>query len=249
MDYFWYAYIFILGIIIGSFLNVCIYRIPKAESVVTGSSHCTSCNKPIRFRHMIPIFSYIFMRGRCSYCKARISIQYPIVEALTAFLFLVTVYMYGYTPYSAFLCIFHCILIVIGGIDAHTMEIPDILLIWLLIVSVLKIFFMPSQLIDFVTGAFIISVPMLLISLFSSGFGGGDIKLCAAAGLFLGFKYIILGFLIACVIAAVYGSVLIILKLANRKSSIAFGPFLSAGFIISILFGRNFIELYLFLLF
>lgn len=249
MDYFWYAYIFIIGSIIGSFLNVCILRIPRKESIVTGRSHCDNCGSPIKAIHMVPILSFLFLRGKCPNCKTKLSIQYPIVEALTAALFFITVYRYGFTPQSFLLCLVHCILIVAGGIDLHTMEIPDALSYWLLAAGILSLLITPSLWVSKLIGLIILSLPMLLAALCIGGFGGGDIKLCGACGLFLGFQLALVGFLIACIAAACFGIYLLVRKKATKKSIICFGPFLSAGFILSALFGPQLIELYSSLLF
>lgn len=245
MDYFWFAYIIVVGSIIGSFLNVCILRIPVKESIVIGRSHCCQCDYQLKFIHMIPVLSFLFLRGRCPACKSRISLQYPLVEAFTAFLFFCTVFVYGFTPYSLLLCIFHCVLIVAGGIDLHTMEIPNILSLWIMGLGIFHLFLMPSFWLNGILGLFILSVPMLLAALTIGGFGGGDVKLCAACGFFLGWQLALLGFAAACIMAACYGVYLILVKKASRKTAICFGPFLSSGFIFSALAGSQLIELYL----
>ena len=248
MDYFWFAYVFVIGSVIGSFLNVCIFRIPEKESVVVNRSHCPQCGYPLKFIHMIPVISFLFLRGKCPSCKGRISRQYPLVEALTACLFLITVMRFGYTAQSLLLCIFHCVLIVVAGIDIHTMTIPDILHIWIGGIGIVHLLLNPSCLLSSLTGLVIVSLPMLLLALLCGGFGGGDIKLCAVCGFFLGLKGVLLGFLFACILADVYAIYLIAVKKVSKKSSICFGPFLAAGFIISSLFWDALITWYLTLL-
>lgn len=249
MDYFWYTYIFIMGSIIGSFLNVCITRIPQKESIVTGRSHCDSCGTALKFSHMVPIVSFFALQGKCPVCRTKLSLQYPFIEALTAVLFVTAVYSYGYTPQSFLLCLFICVLIIAGGIDFYTMEIPDILSIWLLGAGAIQLIFSPFSWAEHLIGLFCLSIPMLLAALFIGGFGGGDIKLCGACGFFLGWQSALFGFLFACILAAIYGVYLMAKKKASGKTTICFGPFLSAGFILAGLFGTKLIELYLNLLF
>lgn len=245
MDYFWYTYVFIIGSIIGSFLNVCIYRIPDKESIVIGRSHCTSCGHELSFKEMIPIFSYLFLGGKCRCCKAHVSLQYPAVELLTAILYLLSVIRFGYSFYTLLLCIFISVLIVIAGIDAHTKLIPDILNLWILTLGILHILSDSSFFGEGILGFVIVSVPMLAISVFTGGFGGGDIKLSAVCGLFLGWKLILLGFFFGCITAALWGTFLILKKKASKKSAISFGPFLATGFILSALFGNQLLSFYL----
>lgn len=244
MDYFWYTYVFVIGSIIGSFLNVCIYRIPKRESIVTGRSHCTACGHTLSFLDMIPILSYLFLRGKCRHCHAPVSVRYPVTELSCACLFLLTVLQFGYTPYSLLLCTFICILLTAAGIDFHTMLIPDGVHLFLLALSVLHCILEPYLLLSSIIGLFIVSIPMLLAALLMGGFGGGDIKLCAACGFFLGWKLTLLGFFLACIAAALYGVCLILLKKATKKTSICFGPFLALGFITAALFGSRLMTAY-----
>ncbi|MBO5292973.1 MAG: prepilin peptidase [Lachnospiraceae bacterium] len=245
MDFLWYCYIFLIGSIIGSFLNVCILRLPTGESVVTGRSHCPHCNHTLSFAEMIPVLSYLILRGRCRICKAPISIQYPLVEALTALLFLGAALRFGFTPYTLLLCIFFCVLIVLSGIDLRTMEIPDILHLWILGLSLAHLLLSPSFFREGIIGFFLLSVPMLLLSLVTDGFGGGDIKLCAVCGLFLGFRLVLIGFFISCMTAAATGLLLMLRKKAGGKTAFAFGPFLSFGFILSALWGDVLLNAYL----
>lgn len=261
MDYFWYSYVFLLGSIVGSFLNVCIFRIPKKESIVTGRSHCPSCGHTLSFLEMIPVFSFLFLRGKCKCCKARISVQYPIVEFLTGFLWLLAVLNHGFTLHAFSLCLFFCILIVVSGIDFATMEIPDSLHICVLLLAVVTL--AASQLFSSVSGFaatlpvgdvvsvkeavigfLIISLPLLLFSVITNGFGGGDIKLCAVCGLFLGYRLVLLGFFFGCIFAALYGLFLLLSKKASAKTAFSFGPFLSVGFILSALYGERILSAY-----
>lgn len=245
MDYFWYCYVFLLGSIIGSFLNVCILRLPAGQSVVTGRSHCPHCGHTLSFFEMIPVFSFLLLRGRCKNCHARISIQYPLVEFLTGTAYLLSVLRFGFSDKALLLCVFASVLIVLSGIDLHTMELPDSLQLWLLGLAILHLVFQPSFWFEGLLGFFIVSVPMLVLSLFTDGFGGGDIKLCAVCGLFLGFRLVLTGFVAACILAAIAGLFLLLSKKADRHSAFPFGPFLSAGFLFSALYGDSVLAAYL----
>lgn len=122
-----YIFSFIFGSIIGSFLNVCIYRLPKEESIVYPGSHCTSCKRSINFYHNIPILSYIFLKGRCSYCNSEIPFIYPTIETLTGLLFVATLWRFGLGPDTIFYLVFICGLIVITFVDLKHMIIPNVI--------------------------------------------------------------------------------------------------------------------------
>lgn len=126
-EIFTYILSFIFGTVIGSFLNVCIYRLPKEESIVYPGSHCTSCNEPISFYNNIPILSYLFLRGKCSKCNSKISFRYPLVEILTGLLFLATVWSFGLSIETFFYLIFISALIPITFIDLEHMIIPNVI--------------------------------------------------------------------------------------------------------------------------
>jgi leader peptidase (prepilin peptidase)/N-methyltransferase len=126
-EIFTYILSFIFGTVIGSFLNVCIYRLPKEESIVYPGSHCTSCNEPISFYNNIPILSYLFLMGKCSKCNSKISLRYPLVEILTGLLFLATVWSFGLSIETLFYLIFISALIPITFIDLEHMIIPNVI--------------------------------------------------------------------------------------------------------------------------
>lgn len=236
MDTFIYITYFIFGCVIGSFLNVCIYRIPAGFSVAKGRSYCPSCTTTLKPYDMVPILSYLILGGKCRNCKAPISIQYPLVEILTGITFTLTAVQYNVSLDSVLICLFVCCLITDAGIDIKTMELPNEIAIGIFLLGMIRLILNPADWISFLLGAVIISVPMLLVALFTNGFGGGDIKLCAAAGLFLGFKAILLGTFIGCILGAIYAVYLVIMKRGGRKTQFAFGPFLCAGFFIAALY-------------
>lgn len=248
MEYFWLTYITVMGFVIGSFLNVCIYRIPLHLNIAKGRSFCPSCHTTLKPYDMVPIFSYLILRGKCRKCKAPISVQYPLVEALTGILFLAAFLAHGFTIYSGLLCLFFCCLIVVSITDIQTMTIPDSLQVFIFILAVINIIVTPNELIEKLIGLAVISTPMLLIAAITGGFGGGDVKLCAVSGLFLGWKLVLLGAFAGCILASCWSILLIIRKKADKKTLISFGPFLCFGFLFAALFGSKLITWYLSLL-
>lgn len=140
MEIFFATFVFLIGLLIGSFLNVCIYRIPKKESIVFGRSHCTGCSKEIKDYDLIPVISYIILGGKCRNCKTKISIKYPVVELLNAFLYLL---LYVYYKFSIDFFIYAALvslLIIISFIDYESKIIPNILVIILLFIGVFSFF-------------------------------------------------------------------------------------------------------------
>ncbi|MCD7708708.1 MAG: prepilin peptidase [Clostridiales bacterium] len=239
-----YIFIFLFGIIIGSFLNVCIFRIPKKESIVP-SSHCMSCGARLRWYDLIPVFSYVFLRGKCRRCGSKISIQYPIIEASNGLLYLLTFFINGFNLYSIILCLMASALLVIAVIDERTFEIPASLNIFLLVLGVLSTALDWRHFISHLVGFVCVSLVLLILYLASSGraIGGGDIKLMAVAGLIIGWKDIVLAFLLGCILGAVIH--LIRMKVSKKEHVLAMGPYLAAGVYVCALFGEKFISWYL----
>ncbi len=243
----------LFGLIIGSFLNVCIYRLPKGISVAKGRSYCPSCNKTLSPIDLFPVLSYVFLRGKCRRCKEKISPRYALVELLTAALFALNGYVFGIMRLedAIIYSLFFAILIVITFIDLETMEVPDRLHIFIAILALVKMYFHLDDFLYYIIGAFIISLPMLLIAMFTGGFGGADIKLMAVAGLLLGAKSIVVSFLIAVVLIGSIGAVLIIRKFVFKreyKSKVPFCPGLAIGCVLGTFFGNTIADWYISLL-
>ena len=235
------------GLIIGSFLNVCIYRIPRKESVAFPASHCPNCNTPIKPWDNIPVLSFVFLRGKCRYCKAVISWRYPLVEALTAVMFVVVVYNYSISLEALFYLLFISALIVISFIDLDYQIIPDKISLPGTVVGFIASFFLPLQwydsLLGILAGGGVILATGYLgkLAFKKEAMGGGDVKLMAMVGAFLGWKLAILTIFFASLIGAVIG---IIMKLITGKEYIPFGPFLSAGALLALFSGMRLIEWY-----
>jgi len=240
-----YIFVFLFGITVGSFMNVCILRIPTGESIVTGPSHCTRCGKRLKWYELVPIFSYLALRGRCSKCKSKISIQYPVVEALNGVLWLLLSFLFGMTLQAALACLFTSALIVLSVIDARTREIPAGINIFILFLAIASTILDKQNYLSHIIGLFAISLPLYLIFLITNGrgIGGGDIKLMAACGLLLGWKLIILGFFLGCLSATVIHLTFMVVRKAGR--ALSFGPYLSVGVFLALIWGKSIIDWYL----
>ena len=239
-----YIVIFLFGIVIGSFLNVCIFRIPKHETVVTERSHCMKCGYQLSWYDMVPVFSWLFLRGKCRKCKEPISPQYPIVEAANGVLYVFVFIVQGFTWDSILYCLLASTLLVLSVIDWRTYEIPIGLNIFILCLGILGTAIDYKNWLLHISGFLCVSIPLLLLFYISKGtaIGGGDVKLMAVAGLLLGWKKILLAFLLGCII----GSIIHILrmKISNADRVLAMGPYLSVGIGIAALFGDAMINWY-----
>lgn len=234
-----------LGLCIGSFLNVCIYRIPKHEDIVKLPSHCMSCGRQLKWYELFPVFSFLIQGGKCRGCKTKLSIQYPIIELLNGILYSFVVIKYGFTIQALLYCLLASCLIVISVIDWRTYEIPIGCNIFICVLGVVQVLFDLPHISKYVIGFFAISVFLYLIYFFSKGraIGGGDIKLMAVSGLLLGWQNIILSLFLGCI----FGSIIHIarMKISGKDHVLAFGPYLSAGILISALYGNEIISFYL----
>ncbi len=240
------AYWFVVGAVIGSFLNVCIYRIPNKESIVKGASHCTTCGEKITKRDLVPIISYFVLRGRCRSCKAPFSIRYALVEFLTGILFVLCALKFKYTAETILMSLFLGALIVMTFIDIDTMTIPDSIHIVILIIGIVLAFVSDMPLLERIIGFFSVSFILFLASVLSKGgIGGGDIKLMAVSGFVLGYKLSVVGFFIGAVLASIFGIVVSKGKRENLKSKIPLGPFLAVGMTVSIFVGKYIVDWYL----
>ncbi|MEJ5227830.1 prepilin peptidase [Thermodesulfovibrio sp.] len=241
--------LFVFGLIVGSFLNVCIYRIPRQISIIKPFSFCPSCKNKIKPYHNIPIFSYLFLRGKCAYCGDSISLRYPLVEFLNGVLYVLAFLNFGLTLILPFVLIFISALLVISFIDIDFQIIPDTISIPLiaigLIVSLIPHGFsnLSEGLIESIIGILVGGGSLLLISIISrGGMGGGDIKLNAAVGSFMGWKSAVLTIFIGSLLGSIIG-IIILKKTGNRK--IPFGPYLAIGALVSLFMADKILDWYL----
>jgi leader peptidase (prepilin peptidase)/N-methyltransferase len=244
----------VFGAIMGSFLNVCIHRLPKGESIVAPGSHCPHCKSPIKFYDNIPLISYLLLGGRCRNCRGTISIQYPLVEGVTALSSFLLFLRFGVSWSYFFYFAFVASLIIITVIDLFHQIIPDVIslpgigvgLLASLIVPDLP--FLNSLKGMLVGGGSLFVVATLYQWLFKrEGMGGGDVKLLAMIGAFLGWKAVILTILLSSLIGSITGMIVMVAKGKDFKYAIPFGPFLSLGAVISLFYGEKIITWYLYL--
>lgn len=253
--------VFLAGLCFGSFLNVCIYRIPLEQSISFPPSGCPKCKKRLKAIDMIPVLSYILLKGKCRDCKEPISIQYPIVELLTAIIWLFTYIRYGITVETAGLIYLFTILIPIFFIDLKYMIIPNGLVLTGFFggaaVFAYHVFFKPFELyestlwytplIGMVSASgilFIIAVIGLIIYRNDGAMGMGDVKLFIPIGLFLGWKLALLTLFSSIMLGGITSIILLLLKIKDRKSAIPFGPFIIAATLFAALLGNQFLRWY-----
>lgn len=238
-------FVFILGLCIGSFLNVCIYRIPLKQDIVKLPSHCMNCGRRLNWYELIPLFSFIIQGGKCRGCKTKLSLQYPIIELVNGLFYLYVFFEYGFTCQAGIYSLMISVLIVLSVIDLRTFEIPFGCCIFLFCLGIVQAMSDFSNIYEYVIGFFTVSLLLFIIWFVSKGraIGGGDVKLLAAAGLLLGWRRIILAFVLGCILGAVIH--LIRMKVSGADRRLAFGPYLSLGIAIAALWGDKLISLYL----
>lgn len=243
-----YIIIFIFGITIGSFLNVCIYRIPLGESIVMATSHCMTCGRKLKWYDMVPVFSWLVLGGKCRNCKSKISVQYPIIEGVNGILYVMICAVNGLEWSSVIYCFMASALLVLSIIDWRTYEIPFGINVFLFVLGVAMTILDRGNLAEHLIGMICVSGLLGILYLLTGGraIGGGDIKLMFACGLILGWKLILLAFFLGCII----GSVVHIIRMSVKKAGrmLAMGPYLSAGILLAALWGNAWINWYLSLL-
>jgi len=247
MDFF----AFIFGAAIGSFLNVCIFRLPAETSIIKPGSRCPKCLHPLRFYDNIPLMSYILLRGKCRDCGAKISWRYPLVELITALLALLLFMKFGLTLNLLIFFIFTAVLIVITFIDLDHQIIPDVItlpgipLFFLAAVFLVKEVTWRDALLGLLIGGGMLFVIALVYELITKreGMGGGDIKLLAMIGGFLGWKSLMFILLFSSFSGAIIGITAMIINKQDMKYAVPFGPFLSAAAVAYLFWGDAFMRL------
>ena len=240
-------FLFILGLCIGSFLNVVIYRLPRGESIVSERSHCASCGKQLCWYELIPLFSYLFLCGRCRTCHQQISPRYPLVELLTGIIFALVFLQFGLTLELLKYLFLSALLVAISFIDLEHLIIPNSLVIIGLVSGlILNIAARDVGLVSALIGILVTSGFLLLVALLSKeGMGGGDIKLAAVTGLFLGWPLAPLGLFLGAGLGGIVAIILLLSGLKGRKDPLPFGPFISLGTMIAFLYGPIIVNWYL----
>ncbi len=249
-----YGIVFILGLAVGSFVNVLIYRIPLKKSFVLPSSACASCGSKLSALELIPILSYLFQRGKCKHCGEKISLRYPLIELLTAVVFVALLHKYGISvPFFAFAFLM-IILIVVFFIDIDHKIIPNGLVIVGLAGGILLFVYnclspMPeiygdnkwwTPLAGLLPGSgFLLLVAILGSLLYKTddAMGMGDVKLMAPIGMFFGWKLCLVALFVSVVLGGVVSLMLMVFRIKKRKDTVAFGPFIVIGALVTILYG------------
>ncbi|MFW5998218.1 MAG: prepilin peptidase [bacterium] len=242
-----YYLIFLIGLFIGSFLNVCIYRIPRGDSLVLSRSRCPSCGHVLKWWELMPVISFLILRGKCSECGEKISWYYTLVEIFTAIIFLILYIKFGLTYYFYIYAFLFSVLFVLSGIDLAFGVIPDIITIPMIFIGfVFSLIFNHINFLDSLFGIIAGGGILLLIAYLSKGgMGGGDIKMMAMVGAFTGWEIAITSIFLGAFLGAVNGLILIKISNKDMKSALPFGPYLSLGALISILYYQRILDFYL----
>ena len=244
------ASLFGLGLLVGSFLNVCIYRLPRGESLAWPASHCTTCDRPLSWYENIPLLSWAVLRGRCRTCRSRISIRYPIVELITGVLFAGAYFAFGLTPLLPVRLLFACAMIVLFAIDLEHQILPNEITLPGIAIGFLCALFLPpgwkSSLIGLLAGGlfpFLVAEAYLRIRK-REGMGMGDFKMLAMVGAFLGWPLVWVTLILACVLGIVIGGGALLASRRGMATRIAFGTFIAIAALVCAYFGGPATRLY-----
>ena len=228
-----------------SFGNVVIDRYPQGQNFITSRSRCPYCQHKLSYVDMVPIFSFLCIKGRCRYCHNEIPIEHFIYEIIGGYLAVICVFFHMDVVKGLYIYCFLVYLIVISMIDLKTLMIPNGFILFCFIFSFLSFYFFHLSLIERMIGFFIISFPLFLINMIKrDSFGGGDIKLMAVCGWLLGWKTTLLSFIIAVMIAGCYVSYLFFKTKKDKETYIAFAPYLSLGMMIALFYGESIMRFY-----
>lgn len=239
------ATIFIFGLAIGSFANVCIHRLPQKKSVIFPVSHCVACSAPVRPFDNIPVISYLILGGKCRDCKETISVIYPVIEVITGLLFIAGFFKFGMTFDFLVYIVVAPALVIITAIDIEHQIIPDAITLPGIVLGLAAGSYSVGY-VDSILGFLLGGGLFYLLAILSNGgMGGGDIKYIAAAGALVGWQKTLLIIFIGAFLGSFAGLFQIAVQKKSRKSLIPFGPFLAAATLITLLYGNLLIELYL----
>ena len=244
-------FIFLMGLCIGSFLNVCIYRLPESKSIVHPRSMCPNCDTRIPFYDNIPLFSYLWLKGKCRRCKVKISMRYPMVELLGGLVALGTYLRFGLTIETLIYYVFIAALLVVTFIDLDHRIIPDVITLPGIPICFAASFALPAitykdALLGILVGGgslFLVAWVYTLLTK-KEGMGGGDIKLLAMMGAIVGWKGVLFTIFVASLVGTLAGFAVMLQSRKGMKLAVPFGPFLSIGAIIYIFFGTQLISWY-----
>ncbi|HHV63640.1 MAG TPA: prepilin peptidase [Peptococcaceae bacterium] len=241
----------VLGLVFGSFLNVVIWRVPRGESIVSPGSHCPECGHILRFWELIPVISFLLLKGKCSRCGLKISLRYPAVEILTGLLF-VLVYLFRTERNMIGIILdlaFVAFLIALAFIDIATFRLPDVLVLGIVLIGLINPLLTKDPLfwLSLLGAGTAGGVFTLIAYFYPEGMGWGDVKFVAALGLYLGVPGIFSAVFFASLLGVIIGGLRIIVYKKDFKDPIPFGPFLAGGAVIVLLFGSKLRDILFFL--
>ena len=245
------AVLFLLGLLVGSFLNVCIYRIPRRESLAWPASHCTSCNRALSWYENVPVVSWSLLRGRCRTCRAPISMVYPIVELITAVLFAGGYVIYGWTPLLAVRLLFTCAMIVLFVIDLQHRILPNVITLPGIVLGLAFSAAFPPGWLAAAIGAIAGGGALYLIAEAYyrvrgvEGLGMGDVKMLAMIGAFLGWQLTIVTLMLASFSGSLIGVGLMASGRRGMQAALPFGTFLAVGALVAAVYGDSLLAWYL----
>jgi len=245
------AALFLLGLLVGSFLNVCIYRLPRRESLAWPASHCTSCNRALSWFENVPVISWSLLRGRCRSCRASISVMYPIVELTTAVLFAGGYAIYGWTPILAVRLLFACAMIVLFVIDLQHRILPNVITVPGIVVGLAFSAVLPPGWLASTIGAIAGGGALFLIAEVYyrvrgvEGLGMGDVKMLAMIGAFLGWQLTLVTLMLASFSGSVIGVGLMAFDRRSMQAALPFGTFLAVGALIAAVYGDSLLAWYI----
>ena len=244
------AILFVAGLCVGSFLNVCIHRLPRGGSLVRPRSRCPGCEHELAWYENIPVLSYLILLGRCRRCRARINIRYPVVELLTAVLFVWHYGVFGWTALLAVRLLFACALVVLFAIDLEHQILPDVITLPGLAAGLIFSLAFPPGVLDAVLGVLVGGGVLWLIGEAyyrysgQEGMGGGDIKMLAMVGAFLGWKLTLITLVLSSMLGSLFGVAVILSRRGNLKQALPYGTFLALGALVASLYGDRIVEWY-----
>jgi len=246
-----YVIVFVLGTLLGSFANVCIYRLPQRLSIIFPGSHCPSCQEALRPWHNVPLLSYVLLGGRCATCKTTISLRYPLVELGNGLLYIFLYSQYHLSVQGLVVAILATALLIVSSIDLVYMIIPDVITLPGIAVGICtSLWLTPVGVGNAVLGVllggglFLLMAVLSVVILHREGMGGGDIKLIAMIGAFLGWPAVFVTIFLGAVLGALVGIILMLVRLKGRKEPLPFGPFLALGAFLAMVWGDTMLTWY-----
>ncbi len=240
-----------MGLSVGSFLNVCIYRLPRHESLLFPASHCPSCDRSLSWFENLPLVSWLVLRGRCRTCRTWIGVQYPLVEAITGAIFVSAFFIYGWTPLLAARLLFACAMIVLFVIDLHHRILPNVITLPGIVIGFVLSCFLPpgwrASLIGLIAGGGVLFAigEAYYRTRGYEGLGMGDVKMLAMIGAFLGWPLMLVTLVLASFAGSAVGIGLLVSRRGDMKAALPFGTFLAVGALVAAVAGNSFLDWYL----